>query len=206
MKMKSVDINQRIPLDTLQTALVTFLNDNYDEGYILEQLQLDYKGANRLKKSLRIVNKLVPNSPISDFLTENADQLKIALKQKPDRNVILISLLNVSFGFSFDTFDFLTRIFNAQQLVNSDTVLKALSKIYGGNRSTVNAMYSVIPMYVEAEMFNRPKTGVYESNGPIIVSSEISRDIYQNSFWCNKGLVPGNGNFVASPYLDFVRS
>ena len=203
--MKSVDINQRIPLDTLQTALVTFLNDSYDEGYILEQLQLDYKGANRLKKSLRIVNKLVPNSPLSAFLVENAEQLKIALKQKPDRNVILISLLNASFGFSFDTFEFLTRIFNAQQLVNSDTVLKALSKIYGGNRSTVNAMYSVIPMYVEAEMFNRPKTGVYESNGPLIVTSEVSQLIYQKSFSYNKGMDLGANSMITSPYVEFIQ-
>jgi hypothetical protein len=203
--MKSVDINQRIPLDTLETALISYLNGDYDEGYVLEQLRLDYSGENRLKKSLRIVNKLVPKSPISEFLMKNSDKLLVALKQKPDRDVILIALLNASFNFSFDTFEFLTRIFNAQPLVNSDTVIKALSKIYGGNRSTVNAVYSVIPMFLEAGLLVRPKTGVYESNGPIIVTNEVSRLIYQKSFSHNKGMQLDANSMITSPYLEFIQ-
>lgn len=202
--MKSVDINQRIPLDTLEAALISYLNGGFDEDYVLEQLRLDYGGENRLKKSLRIVNKLVPKSPLSEFLMQNADRLLVALKQKPDRDVILISLLNASFNFSFDTFEFLTRIFNAQPVVNSETVIKALSKIYGGNRSTVNAVYSVIPMYLEAALLERPKAGVYESNGPIVVTNEVSQLIYRKSFSHNKGIELDANSLITSPYLEFV--
>lgn len=59
MSNKSLYINQRIPLDTLFVALESYLDGNYSDDYILEQLRLEFKGENRLKKALRIVNKIV---------------------------------------------------------------------------------------------------------------------------------------------------
>ena len=59
MTNKSIDINQRIPLDTLYAVLESYLNDSYSNEYVLEQLRLEYNGENRLKKSLRIVNKII---------------------------------------------------------------------------------------------------------------------------------------------------
>ena len=50
MNNKSIDINQRIPLETLHAALEAYLNDNYSNDYIMEQLRLEYNGENRLKK------------------------------------------------------------------------------------------------------------------------------------------------------------
>ena len=206
MTLKPVDINQRIPLSVLEIALLTFLDGAYDESYIVEQLRLEYNGENRIKKSLRIVNKIVPKCAFSTVLMENADIIRIAMKNRSDRNVILISLLNSAFGFSYDTLDLLARIFNAQDTVNSETVLKSLSKSYGGNRSTVNAMYSVLPMFVEAEFLIRPKTGLYESNGPIAVSSEITNRLYVLSFCHQKGLLLTNVAQLSEPYLNFVRN
>ena len=55
----SIDINQRIPLYALEVALNSYLTNNYSNDYILEQLRLDFQGENRLKKALRIVNKIV---------------------------------------------------------------------------------------------------------------------------------------------------
>ena len=55
---KSIDINQRIPLDTLYAALEAYLNGSYTNDYVLEQLRLEFEGENRLKKALRIVNKI----------------------------------------------------------------------------------------------------------------------------------------------------
>ena len=59
MNNKSIDINQRIPLDTLYAALESYLNGSYSNDYILEQLRLEFEGENRLKKALRIVNKII---------------------------------------------------------------------------------------------------------------------------------------------------
>ena len=59
MTVKSIDINQRIPLSILETALFTLLNNEYSEEYILELLHTEFTGENRIKKALRIVNKIV---------------------------------------------------------------------------------------------------------------------------------------------------
>lgn len=202
--MKAVDINQRIPLDTLETALISFLKGEYDENYVLEQLRLDYSGENRLKKSLRIVGKIVTKSPLSDVLIEQSSIIQVALKQRQDRDVILIALLNAAFSFSFDTFEFLTRIFHAQPLVNSDTVIKAMSKIYGGNRSTENAVYSVMPMFLESGMLERSRIGVYKSTGPITVLNEVSSLLYKHSYAVHNRTDVQSLENNLSPYIAFV--
>ena len=67
MSKLSIDINQRIPLDVLEVALNTFLSGNYSNEYVIEQLRLEFDGENRLKKALRIVNKIIIKSPLKDF-------------------------------------------------------------------------------------------------------------------------------------------
>jgi hypothetical protein len=135
MNHKSIDINQRIPLDTLYAALESYLNGNYSEDYILEQLRLEFKGENRLKKSLRIVNKIILRNPLLAFIEENKEQIKQAIKKKYDRNLILISLLNSSFVFSFDTLQLLGKYLSVQDLVNREIIKKALASVYGGKSS-----------------------------------------------------------------------
>ena len=97
MNHKIIDINQRIPLDTLIVALEGFIQNKYDEDYIIEQLRLEFKGENRLKKSIKIVNKIIPKNPYSDYLLENKSEIVNAIKMKNDRNIILISLLKIFF-------------------------------------------------------------------------------------------------------------
>ena len=53
MNNKSIDINQRIPLDTLYAGLEAYINGHYSNEYVLEQLRLEFEGENRLKKALR---------------------------------------------------------------------------------------------------------------------------------------------------------
>ena len=148
MNNKSIDINQRIPLDTLHAALEAFLNDAYSNDYVLEQLRLEYSGENRLKKALRIVNKIIINNPEVDFINENKQIILKALRNKTDRNIILISLLNIAFPFSFDVLHTFTKFFNVQSVINSETVKKSISNVYGGNRATENGIYSVVPMFI----------------------------------------------------------
>ena len=97
-----VDINQRIPLYILKIALQSYLDGTYTNDYIMEQLRMEYDGENRLKKSLRIVNKIIKRNPIIHLTDENKVKVQAAIKSKNDCNIILISLLNSAFPFSFD--------------------------------------------------------------------------------------------------------
>jgi hypothetical protein len=206
MNHKSININQRIPLDTLYAALESYLNGSYSENYILEQLRLEFKGENRLKKSLRIVNKIILRNPLLAFIDQNKDQIRQAIKKKHDRNLILISLLNSSFAFSFDTLQLLGKFLLVQDLVNTETIKKSLTNVYGGNRATENAIYSVIPMFIEADLIKRPTIGVYQRNSDFQISSTVSKQIFIESFKTNNTLEGIQDYQLRDPYFMFLNN
>lgn len=205
MNHKSIGINQRIPLDTLYAALESYLNGTYDENYILEQLRLEFKGENRLKKSLRIVNKIILRNPLLEFIEENKQSMKQAIKKKHDRNLILIALLNSSFAFSFDTLQFLGKYLSVQDLVNREIIKKALASVYGGNRATENAIDSVMPMFIEAGIINRPKLGVYQRNTDFQITSTVGKQIFIESFKNNNTLDGILEYQLRDPYFLFIK-
>jgi hypothetical protein len=205
MQYKSIDINQRIPLDVLYVALDSFLNDSYNEAYILEQLKLEFKGENRIKKSLRIVNKVILKSPLIEFIENHKAEIKQAIKKKQDRNYILIALLNSSFSFAFDTLQLLGKFLSVQDLVNGETIKKSLSSIYGGNRATEIAMYSVIPMFIEAGLIIRPKQGLYQKNEEVIVNSEVVYKVFTESFKSIKSISNIQEYQLRDPYFLFLN-
>lgn len=205
MNHKTIDINQRIPLDTLYAALNGYLDGNYSEDYILEQLRLEFKGENRLKKSVRIVNKIVLRSPMVKFIEENKEPMKQAIKKKYDRNIILISLLNSSFTFSFDTLQFMGKYLSVQDLVSRETIKKSLASVYGGNRATENAIDSVVPMFIEAGIINRIKLGIYQKNVDFQILSDVSKRIFIESFKSNNTLDGLQDYQLRDPYFLFIN-
>lgn len=204
MNHKSVDINQRIPLDTLHAALDSYLNGTYSEGYILEQLRLDFKGENRLKKSVRIVNKIILRNPLIDFVESNKEKVKQAVKNKHDKNIILIALLNSSFVFSFDTLQFLGKFLSVQELVNRETIKKSLANVYGGNRATDNAIDSVVPMFIEAGFIIRASLGVYQRNTDLQITSTIAKQLFIESFKSNSTADIIQEYQLRDPYFLFI--
>ncbi len=205
MNNKSIDINQRIPLETLYAALEAYLNDNYSNEYIMEQLRLEYSGENRLKKALRIVNRIIPKNPLLPLISEEKAALKLAIKKKQDRDIILIALLNSSFPFSYDVLKIFGKYFAVQEIINADTVKKSISNIYGGNRATENGIYSVVPMFLEAGFFNRPKQGIYQWDKKLIPNSEITEKIYLESFKLNNSISEIKEYQLMDPYFQFVK-
>jgi len=204
MNNKSIDINQRIPLDTLYAALEAYLNSSYTNEYVIEQLRLEYTGENRIKKALRIVNKIIPKNPMIKLIDDNKKEINLAIKKQRDRDIILISLLNASFPFSFDVLKVFGKYFAVQDIINANTVKKTIANTYGGNRATENGIYSVIPMFLEASFFTRPKQGIYEWNNKITPSSKITSELYSESFKLNCKLIENSNFDKFDPYFHFV--
>lgn len=207
MNTKAININQRIPLNVLETAIVSLLSNDYSNEYILEQLSLEFSGENRLKKSIGIVNKIIINNPLKDYILENKDQIQIAIKRKDDRNMILIALLNSAFPFAFQVLATFGKFFKVQDVVNTELITKTISATYGSNRSMTNGLYSVVPMFLEAGLFKRQKPGIYEFESCMNISSHIAKDIYLESFKINSSLQATAG-FIdfENPYFIFVES
>jgi hypothetical protein len=205
MTNKSIDINQRIPLDTLHAALESYLKNNYSTDYIVEQLKLDFEGDNRIKKAIRIINKIILKSPLLDIITNNKEEILSAIKRKTDRDIICIALLNAAFPFSFDVLKTFGKYFSVQDIINTETVKKPISNIYGGNRATENGMYSVIPMFIEANFFERPKSGLYQFNDKLKTSFTISKLIYLESYKINNKIDEIQDYQLLDPYFLFIE-
>ncbi len=201
---KTIDINQRIPLQVLHVALVSHLSGTYNEEYILEQLKLEFNGANRLKKSLRIVKKVMLRNDLMPFLEERREEILQAIKNRYDRNLILVALLNSSFSFSFDTLQLLGKYLMVQDVINRETLKKALANVYGGNRATDNAMDSVLPMFIEAGLIKRSALGIYERNSNFHVALTISKQVFHESFRINSLSTVNQVYQFRDPYFLFV--
>lgn len=203
-KKNNISINQRIPLAILEVALISYLNNDYSNEYITEQLKLDFGGENRLKKALAIVNKIILKSPLDGFIIANKDLLLPALKNTTDRNIILIALLNAAYPFSFDVLRTFGKYFSVQDTINTASIIKAISNIYGGNRATENGIYSVVPMFVEANFFQRERIGVYSFSEKQRPLTEVSLKVFQESL---KLYVPHFNDSVhfGEPYLYFIK-
>ncbi|HMP32149.1 MAG TPA: hypothetical protein PKD85_21260, partial [Saprospiraceae bacterium] len=118
---------------------------------------------------------------------------------------IIIALLNSSFAFSFDTLQLLGRYLAVQDLVNSEVIKKSISNKYGGNRATENALYSVIPMFIESGLIQRPSLGVYQINPAFKISHPISEQIFIESYKSNNSLVSIQEYQLRDPYFVFLK-
>ena len=203
--MSKIDINQRIPLNILEIGLRTFLEDTYDSAYLEEQLAFEYSGKNRVRKAISFVNKTILRNPLMPLILDNKQEILNALKQKGDKSVILISLLNSVCPFSFTTLNSFAKYFQVQEFISTELIKKDAISIYGSNRSTENALYCVIPMFLEAGMFIRNKPGLYQSKEKIVIYNQIAFDLYQNSFVINNPLLKDSEILNYEPYFSLVE-
>lgn len=178
MSNKAIGINQRIPLQILELALRSYLNGNYDEEYIIEQLQLDFDGENRIRKALDITNKIIRNNPIITQVEDEKERILSALKRENDRNLILTALACTAFPFYYEVLKEFARFLKVQEVVNTDLIKKTMASRYGSNRSMENGLYCVIPMLIEAEIIERPKQGIY-SKTPAMEYSPTSIRVFE---------------------------
>lgn len=205
MMDKKIGINQRIPLESLYIGLESFLNGNYSEEYILQQLRMDFKGENRIKKTLALINQIILRNPMEKIFIERGSEIKLAIKGQHDRNLILTGLLNGTISFSYDAMRILGKYLSIQEIVSKEVVLKSLSAIYGGNRSTDNAFDSVIPMFIQAGLIFRPGKALYQRNEYTPILSSVTREIFIESFKIHNGLEQLHEYHYQDPYFLFLR-
>ena len=88
MENITIGINQRIPIHILELALCAALQDDASPEYFSELVATEYKGENRIKKAVSVVNKLTIRNPLFGYLHEHADAVLAAMKNKHDRPLL----------------------------------------------------------------------------------------------------------------------
>jgi hypothetical protein len=201
---KSVKIDQLVDLEVFELALTDYLNGCYSEKYITEQLRINISGENRIKKGLRIVNKVIRDSPIDRLLINNKEEILNAMNNN-DKRIIIVSLLNSSYSFAFYLLRIFGKFFNVQDIVNIKVIQKEISKVYGGNRVAINGIYCVGPIFEKAGIYIKAGMGLYQFNDTIPISSTIAKDLFIESFRINMDITDVDDLNRLDPYFTFIQ-
>lgn len=199
----TIGINQRIPIEMIEQALKAVLDNRYDDDYGAELARMEYNGENRIKKAVKVINRITKTNVLMPYLMENADKVKLALKNPDDKGIICISLVNAAYPFCYDVTTVLARYFHAQKEIGTPLITSKLSSKYGTNRSLPNGLYCILPMLIEAGFIVRPKAGFYQQNR-LVSQTDIAKEIYQKSFLCNNPTLNEDYQFSNHFYFEFI--
>ena len=163
----------------------------------------EYKGENRIKKAVSVVNKLTIRNPLFGYLHEHADAVLAAMKNKHDRPLLFGAVICADYPFGFDTLSIMGKYFHVQQQVNTNLITQRMASKYGSNRSLPNALYCVLPMFIEAGLLNRPVAGIYEA-----IRQERYGDfaltLYRKAFVINNPTYTMDDDIDSNPFFEFI--
>lgn len=204
---KTLGIQQRIPLDILLIALQEELTEGINEVRLKELLQSEYKGSNRIKKSINQIKSVVSkNNPLMFLLHDNKEETLLALESKTDKNLILTALICSRYPFCYDLLVIFGKQFRLQDEVNKALLSKLIGSKYGFNRSCENSTYCAIPQFSEAELIMRSKVATYAMLEPQKIQHEITWEIWKECFFVNEPLYnrEETENLSFEPFFRFV--
>lgn len=204
---KTLGIQQRIPLDILLIALQDELQRGLDEVRLKELIQSEYKGANRVNKSINQIKSVLSNkNSLMVLINENREKVLFALQSKPDKNLILTALICSRYSFCYDLLNVFGKQFRLQDDINKTLLTNLIGAKYGSNRSCENSTYCAIPQYIEAELIVRSKKAAYEMLPPQVIQHEITWHIWKECFFINEPLYnrEDTDSLSFEPFFKFV--
>lgn len=201
---KTVGINQRIGINVMEMAIKAALDGIFTPEYAADLAAGEYQGANRINKARSIIGKLTQRNPLYPYIEEHKTEFLSAIKHPGDRAIIYSALINATYGFGYDAMLVLGKFFHVQEQVSTALIVSRMSSMYASNRSLPNGLYCVMPMYIEAGLINRPKTGVYTKN-EYEISTSFARELYTKSFFINNPMLKeGDYDYSEHPYFEFL--
>lgn len=201
---KTVGINQRIGVNVMEMAIKAALDGIFTPEYAADLAAGEYQGANRINKARSIIGKLTQRNPLYPYIEEHKTEFLSAIKHPGDRAIIYSALINATYGFGYDAMVVLGKFFHVQEQVSTALIVSRMSSMYASNRSLPNGLYCVMPMYIEAGLINRPKTGVYTKN-EYEISTSFARELYTKSFFINNPMLKeGDYDYSEHPYFEFI--
>lgn len=201
---KTVGINQRIGVNVMEMAIKAALDGIFTPEYAADLAAGEYQGANRINKARSIIGKLTQRNPLYPYIEEHKTGFLSAIKHPGDRAIIYSALINATYGFGYDAMVVLGKFFHVQEQVSTALIVSRMSSMYASNRSLPNGLYCVMPMYIEAGLINRPKTGVYTKN-EYEISTSFARELYTKSFFINNPMLKeGDYDYSEHPYFEFL--
>lgn len=164
----------------MEMAMKAALDGCFTPEYAADLASGEYQGENRINKARSIIGKLTQRNPLFPYIEQHRQEFLSAIKYKGDRAIIFTALINAAYPFGYDTLTILGKYFHVQDEVSSQLRINRMASLYASNRTLPNALYCVLPMYMEAGLIGRPKTGIYTKNELEIVTP-FARELFIKS-------------------------
>ena len=173
MENITIGINQRIPIHILELALCAALQNDATPEYFSE---------------------LASFQAFGDYSI---------IDEHEDRPLLFGAIICAAYPFGFDTLSIMGKYFHVQQQVNTTLITQRMASKYGSNRSLPNALYCVLPMFIEAGLLNRPVAGIYEAIRQERYS-DFALTLYRKAFVINNPTYTMDDDIDSNPFFEFV--
>ena len=199
-----IGLDQRIPIKVMEIAIKTVLDDTYSIEWAKTNLEPELNGKNRIVKAVTELGKVTVNNKLMGFVKTNKNKVLEALQYKSDKTLVLVGLINAAFGFGYNTTMVMGKYFHVQDCISKALLAEKMSEVYAYNKSVDNALYRILPMFIEAGLIIRPTIGIY-SRVPLEPRTDIAVEIYKQSFFINNPKCPKDYPIEDSPYWEFLQ-
>lgn len=199
-----IGLDQRIPINVMEMAVRAVLDGSYSVEWAKISLEAELNGKNRLAKAVTELGNATANNKLMGFVKTNKEKVLEALQYKSDKTLVLVGLINAAFGFGYNTTMVMGKYFHVQDCISKALLAEKMSEVYAYNKSVENALYRILPMFIEAGLIVRPSTGIY-SRVQLEPRTEIAVEIYKKSFFINNPKYPKDYPIEDSPYWEFLQ-
>lgn len=202
--MAKLGIEQRVPLNMVEMALLSVLNGNYTPEYFKELAQTEFVGENRAKKMVGTLNSLVLRNPLLDDMKSQKEQTIAAFQRKNDRPLLFTAMMSAAYPYAYDTVSVMGKYLHVQDQITTDLLIKKMAEKYGSTRSVDMARFAVLPMIVESGIIDRVGKGVFSIHKASHFSA-FAETLYKKAFLCNNPTLKFEDDTSTFPFFEFVE-
>ena len=199
-----IGLDQRIPINVMEAAIKAVLDDTYSIEWAKTNLEPELNGKNRMSKAITELGNATINNKLMEFVKANKNKVLEALQYKSDKTLILVGLINAAFGFGYNTTMVMGKYFHVQDSISKALLAEKISEMYAYNKSVDNALYRILPMFIEAGLIVRPSIGIY-NRLTLEPRTDIAVEIYKKSFFINNPKFPQDYPVEDTPYWEFLQ-
>ena len=201
---QDIGINQRIPMNILELALLAELQGNATTDYFRELAATEYNGQNRIGKAVSVMNRLTKKNRLMPYLMEKKTEVEAMFRNQADKPLLLTAIICSAYGFGYDVVALLGKYFHAQEIVTTELIRQKMSEKYGSNRSLPNALYCILPMLIEAKLLERPEAGKFKAIR-IKNATDEAKVVYQQAFLLNNPMLSEKDNIESYSFFEFIK-
>lgn len=172
-KGKYIGLNQRVPFEVLDSALLYYLkNGLVDRNLIFQQMQEFTSGVNRANKATAYVVQILTRQRhlLDQFRKVNTNTTYDSLKAD-ERKAFGLCLVCLTYPIMYDLLISLSQGFKVQTQISKKFISEKVKSAYGSNRTVDVAIDALLPMIIEFKNIKRDKVSIYSKEKKLILTN-----------------------------------